>query len=103
MTETANHDSAPPSDRTVEQRRFDRLVALPPSAKLVAYVLDDESPLTTSEIGDRTLLPKRTARNALRVLKDEDLVEIGANPLDARRWRYTLRPMDRPSTRSKTR
>jgi len=42
---------------SVEQQRFDRLMSLSPSAKLVFVVLQDTHPLTTHEIHEETLLP----------------------------------------------
>jgi NAD+ kinase len=66
---------------------------LPPSAKLVYLVLQEEDgPLTQQDVIERTLLPARTARAALRELVDEDVVEkrpfVGG---DARQSVYTVR------------
>ena len=81
------------TDRTTEQRRFDRLVNLSPSAKLVFRVLQDDQPLTTRELTERTLLPSRTTRYALGKLDEADLVEERANPNDPRTRLYSTRPI----------
>lgn len=49
---------------------------LPPSAKFVLRELrESETPLTTPELADRTDLPDRTVRRALRRLRAADRVE----------------------------
>lgn len=52
----------------------DRLRDLPPSAKLVVWVLDDQGPLTAEQVTEESLLPSRTVRYALNRLQDVELV-----------------------------
>jgi DNA-binding MarR family transcriptional regulator len=82
-----------PGERTVDQQRFDRLVNLSPSAKLVFRVLQHNHPLTSQEIADRTLLPQRTARYALNKLDDADLIEERVDPQEPRTQLYSPRPV----------
>ena len=53
----------------------EQLSELPPSAKLVFYVLKQQSPLTQKGICDETLLADRTVRYALKRLDENDLIE----------------------------
>nr|WP_227777823.1 helix-turn-helix domain-containing protein [Haladaptatus pallidirubidus] len=69
---------------------IEELSALPPSAKLVAKVLDDNHRLTQSQLEDKTLLPGRTVRSAVNQLKGRDLVESHPSPFDARKQCYSL-------------
>jgi DNA-binding MarR family transcriptional regulator len=81
--------SEPPADATVDQ--LEQLLEMPPSAKLVYYVLDRaDDPLSSTDIAERTLLPKRTARNALNELQTIDVVRMRPALMDARKWRYEL-------------
>ncbi|MCG1004943.1 MarR family transcriptional regulator [Halobacterium noricense] len=63
---------------------------LPPSAKLVAKVLEYHEGLTQSELAEKTLLPDRTVRYALTRLEEEGLVESRYLLSDARKQVYTL-------------
>ncbi|GAB3702727.1 winged helix-turn-helix domain-containing protein [Halorubrum pallidum] len=63
---------------------------LPPSAKLVAKVLDYNDTLTQSELAEETLLPPRTVRYALSRLEDEGVVDARFSFTDARKRLYTL-------------
>ena len=63
---------------------------LPPSAKLVAKVLDYNDTLTQSELADETLLPPRTVRYALNRLEDADVVDSRFSFSDARKRIYSL-------------
>jgi DNA-binding MarR family transcriptional regulator len=76
---------------TTQKQRFERLLNLPPSSKLVYKVLEDESPLTQREIRERALLPARTTRDALTKLKDAGLVEEQLYVPDARKRLYEPR------------
>jgi DNA-binding MarR family transcriptional regulator len=76
---------------TTQEQRFERLLNLPPSSKLVYKVLEDESPLTQREIRERALLPARTTRDALTKLKDAGLVEEQLYVPDARKRLYEPR------------
>ncbi|MFC5970666.1 MarR family transcriptional regulator [Halomarina salina] len=68
----------------------ERLRELPPSAKLVAKVLEGEAPLSQGELADESLLPDRTVRYALNRLAEEDLVESRYSFRDARKQVYFL-------------
>jgi DNA-binding MarR family transcriptional regulator len=76
-------------DVTKEDRR-ERLQDLPPSAKLVAKVLQVEGTMSLEEVAEESLLPDRTARYALNRLTDADVVAVRHDPYDARRRLYTL-------------
>ncbi|MFC7077042.1 MULTISPECIES: MarR family transcriptional regulator [Haloarcula] len=68
----------------------ERLRDLPPSAKLVAKVLEDEAPLSQGQLADASLLPDRTVRYALNRLEDSGLVESRYSFTDARKQVYFL-------------
>ncbi|AZQ13491.1 helix-turn-helix domain-containing protein [Halorubrum sp. PV6] len=78
---TADDD---PADRWSDVRD------LPPSAKLVAKVLDYNDTLTQSELAEETLLPPRTVRYALSRLEEENAVDARFSFADARKRLYTL-------------
>jgi len=63
--------------------RWDRVREMPPSAKLVAKVLD-------YQLAEETLLPPRTVRYALTRLEDADVVDSRVSFTDARKRLYTL-------------
>ncbi|WP_435153864.1 MarR family transcriptional regulator [Haladaptatus sp. DFWS20] len=63
---------------------------LPPSAKLVAKVLEYNETMSQSELADETLLPPRTVRYALNRLEDENLVDSRFSFSDARKRLYSL-------------
>lgn len=67
-----------------------RLQDHPPSAKLVAKVLDVTSPLNQAQLTEETLLPDRTVRYALSQLEDAQLVISHVNLQDARKQVYEL-------------
>lgn len=67
-----------------------RLSDLPPSAKLVAVVLTHEGPLSQTELIEETLLPQRTAREAIDRLEDRGLLETRVSYTDARKRLYSL-------------
>ncbi|WP_158057539.1 MarR family transcriptional regulator [Halorussus halophilus] len=79
-----------------EERRLtgeqvtDSIRELPPSAKLVAKVLEYNETLTQSQIADETLLPDRTVRYALNRLDEEGVVDSRFSFSDARKRLYTL-------------
>ncbi|WP_435094712.1 MarR family transcriptional regulator [Halorubrum sp. N11] len=70
--------------------RWSAVRDLPPSAKLVAKVLDYNETLTQSELAEETLLPPRTVRYALSRLEEEDVVDSRFSFADARKRLYTL-------------
>ena len=69
----------------------DRLRELPPSAKLVAKVLESTEPLTHAELAEESLLPDRTVRYALERLDGAGLVDARMSFRDARKRVYRLR------------
>jgi transcriptional regulator, ArsR family len=69
---------------------WDAVRDLPPSAKLVAKVLDYNDTLTQSELAEETLLPPRTVRYALNRLEDAGVVDSRFSFSDARKRIYSL-------------
>jgi DNA-binding MarR family transcriptional regulator len=63
---------------------------LPPSAKLVAKVLEYNDRLTQSQLAEETMLPARTVRYALTRLEEVDAVESRFSFTDARKRVYAL-------------
>ena len=78
------------SATAIEGETVEALRDLPPSAKLVAKVLEYNETLTQSELADETLLPSRTVRYALTRLEEQDVVESRFSFSDARKRIYTL-------------
>ncbi|GAB6879039.1 winged helix-turn-helix transcriptional regulator [Halorubrum gandharaense] len=70
--------------------RWEDVRDLPPSAKLVAKVLDYNDTLTQSELAEETLLPPRTVRYALSRLEEAEVVDSRFSFADARKRLYTL-------------
>ena len=68
----------------------ERLRELPPSAKLVAKVLEGASPLSQGQLAEESLLPDRTVRYALNRLEEEELVGSRYSFHDARKQVYYL-------------
>ncbi|WP_266080118.1 hypothetical protein [Haladaptatus caseinilyticus] len=81
---------------TSQEKRFERLLELPPSAKLVYRVLQEDAPKTQRQVRDEALLPARTTRDALTKLKENDLVEERLYVPDARKRLYAPLPITRP-------
>ena len=84
---------------TGEQRRSpikddeefrERLRELPPSAKLVAKVLETEDPPSQGQLAEESLLPDRTVRYALNRLDEAGLVDSRYSFRDARKQVYFL-------------
>ncbi|PSQ19269.1 ArsR family transcriptional regulator [Halobacteriales archaeon QS_8_69_26] len=63
---------------------------LPPSAKLVAKVLETNHALSQGEIAEATLLPDRTVRYALNRLQEVELVGARHSFQDARKQVYFI-------------
>jgi DNA-binding MarR family transcriptional regulator len=78
------------SDALSEQEFDERLRELPPSAKLVAKVLETDAPLSQGGLAEETLLPDRTVRYALNRLEEAGLVESRHSFDDARKRVYAL-------------
>jgi len=60
------------------------LRALPPSAKYVLKVLNYEGELTQGDLVDETGLPRRTVRDAARILEDHGHISSRYGYRDAR-------------------
>lgn len=74
-----------------EEEYKDRLQELPPSAKLVAKILEMDDSLSKSDLVEETLLPERTVRYALNRLEESELVDSRYSLADARKQVYSLR------------
>lgn len=81
---------------TTPERRFERLLDLPPSSKLVYRGLTESAPLTQHQIRERALLPARTTRDALARLDAAELVETRPDARDARKRLYAPRSVTVP-------
>jgi len=78
-------------DTTLSPEEYrERLRELPPSAKLVAKVLEMDGPLAQAEVAEESLLPDRTVRYALTRLEERGLVSSQYSLQDARKQVYTL-------------
>ncbi|MWG36445.1 winged helix-turn-helix domain-containing protein [Halomarina oriensis] len=76
-----------------QQTACDREAALrdlPPSAKLVAKVLEYDGSHTQRQLAEATLLPTRTVRYAIGRLEEADVVEARVSFTDARKRVYSL-------------
>ncbi|PSQ25655.1 ArsR family transcriptional regulator [Halobacteriales archaeon QS_9_68_17] len=89
-TSTTNDRSNEADDPLTDSEFRDRLRELPPSAKLVAKVLETDSPLSQGQLADESLLPDRTVRYALNRLEEDDLVNSRHSFQDARKQVYFL-------------
>ena len=68
----------------------ERLLDLPPSAKLVYRVLEYEGPLTQQQLCEQTRLPSRTVRYAISELDGLKIVTEEIYIPDARQKLYRL-------------
>ena len=75
---------------TLSPQFRESLRELPPSAKLVAKVLESESPLSQGQLAEESLLPDRTVRYALNRLEEVGLVQSRYSFKDARKQVYFL-------------
>ena len=64
---------------------------MPPSAKLVAKVIEHEGAMDAGEISDAARLPQSTTRNALNRLVDEGVVDVSVGSGDGRRLVYSMK------------
>jgi DNA-binding MarR family transcriptional regulator len=85
-----DEEVAEEESRLADPEFRDRLRELPPSAKLVAKVLEDDAPLSQGELAEESLLPDRTVRYALNRLGEAGLVESRYSFHDARKQVYFL-------------
>ncbi|ABD41884.1 transcriptional regulator, ArsR family [Methanospirillum hungatei JF-1] len=67
---------------------------LPPSAKLVYKVLETGEPLTQKAIIEKTRLPPRTVRYAIRRLKMNAMLKERLSFMDARQSIYSISESD---------
>ena len=73
-----------------DEDSWEAVAELPPSAKLVAKVLEYNERLTQSQLAEETMLPPRTVRYALTRLEEIDAVDSRFSFTDARKRVYTL-------------
>ena len=76
------------AERKLDDR--ERVLTLPPSAKLVYKVLEYEGPLTQQQLCEHTRLSSRTARYAISELTDREIVTEKLYIPDARQKLYRL-------------
>ncbi|TYL40298.1 ArsR family transcriptional regulator [Natronococcus pandeyae] len=88
---TAEDRAAAAEDLLSEEEYRERLRDLPPSAKLVAKVLETDSPLSQGQLAEESLLPDRTVRYALNRLEDVELIGSRYSFRDARKQVYFLK------------
>ena len=92
MSMSTAEDRAAAAEETLSEEEYrDRLRDLPPSAKLVAKVLETDSPLSQGQLAEESLLPDRTVRYALNRLEDVGLVGSRYSFRDARKQVYYLK------------
>ncbi|WP_254522701.1 MarR family transcriptional regulator [Natrinema caseinilyticum] len=90
-TSTAEDPGAVTEETLSEDEYRERLRELPPSAKLIAKVLEIDSPLSQGQLAEESLLPDRTVRYALNRLEDVGLVGSRYSFRDARKQVYFLK------------
>ncbi|AGN00756.1 hypothetical protein L593_04025 [Salinarchaeum sp. Harcht-Bsk1] len=91
MSTTTAEERADEAETLSETEYRDRLRELPPSAKLVAKVLESDTPLSQGQLAEESLLPDRTVRYALNRLEDAGLIGSRYSFRDARKQVYYLR------------
>jgi len=87
---TIVEDPGKANDELSKTEFRDRLRELPPSAKLVAKVLETDGALPQGELAEESLLPDRTVRYALNRLEKQGLVESRCSVTDPRKQVYAL-------------
>ena len=91
MSTTTEERSRPSESPLADPQFRETLRELPPSAKLVAKVLEDTPPLSQGQLAEESLLPDRTVRYALNRLEEQDLVGSRYSFTDARKRVYYLK------------
>ena len=92
MSMSTAEDRATAAEELLSEEEYrDRLRDLPPSAKLVAKVLEADSPLSQGQLAEESLLPDRTVRYALNRLEDVGLIGSRYSFRDARKQVYFLK------------
>ena len=87
---TQTETDATETDTPVEGAADDAFADLPPSAKLVHFVLDRDDQRTQTQLVEETALSARTVRTALGRLEDAGLVTESICLRDARKRVYSL-------------
>ena len=91
MSMSTAEDRATAAEELLSEEEYrDRLRDLPPTAKLVAQVLETDSPLSQGQLAEESLLPDRTVRYALNRLEDVGLIGSRYSFRDARKQVYYL-------------
>ena len=75
---------------TTADEMWDVVSDLPPSAKLIAKVLEYNGTLTQSELADKSRLSPRTVQSSLQKLEESDVIISEPSTMDARVNLYTL-------------
>lgn len=76
---------------SAEAPTWSAVEGLPPSAKLVAKVLEYNDHLTQSQLAEETMLPGRTVRYAISRLEEVGVVDARFSFADARKRVYSLK------------
>jgi DNA-binding MarR family transcriptional regulator len=88
MTTDTQTDQSPEG---VAAQRYENLLELSPSCKLVFYALRQVGePLNIQQLAEETLLPRRTIRYALTKLSNHGLIDKQPSLQDARKTKYML-------------
>jgi len=88
---TTTEERSPQAESPLADPEFrETLRELPPSAKLIAKVLEGTRPLSQGQLAEESLLPDRTVRYALNRLEEESLLESRYSFQDARKQVYFL-------------
>lgn len=87
---TQTETEASETDTPTEGAADDAFADLPPSAKLVHFVLDRDDQRTQTQLVEETALSARTVRTALGRLEDAGLVTESICLRDARKRVYSL-------------
>jgi len=88
--ESNTTDTEPGTAVEDDPEQVDLFAELPPSAKLVHFVLDHDDDRTQTELVKETALSARTVRTALGRLEDAGLVTESVCLRDARKRVYSL-------------
>lgn len=89
---STSENTAPTEWPPTDSVDCDQIRDLPPSAKLVAWVLAENWALPPAAIADRSPLPRRTVRYGFNSFKETELLIIRPSPRDARKQVNYLPP-----------
>ncbi|CDI05690.1 MAG: NAD(+)/NADH kinase [Candidatus Nitrosotenuis sp.] len=87
-------DSTAVSALTKKVKLAEELLNMPPSSKLLLKTLEYEGSMTQKELAQKTVLPDRTVRLALRHLLDKGYVKKKISIRDARQKIYEISKID---------